>query len=49
MLVSEAPPIKSGIARVADKLTVGLRARGIEIDVISANEIPPLDVQGVSL
>ncbi|MEO6457934.1 MAG: glycosyltransferase [Chloroflexia bacterium] len=40
MLVSEAPPIKSGIARVADKLTVGLRARGIEIDVISANEIP---------
>ncbi|HUP27504.1 MAG TPA: glycosyltransferase [Chloroflexia bacterium] len=40
MLVSEAPPIKSGIARVADKLTSGLKSRGIQVDVISANEIP---------
>ena len=40
MLVSEAPPIKSGIARVAGELTQRLRARGITIDVLSANEIP---------
>ncbi|HET9493691.1 MAG TPA: glycosyltransferase [Chloroflexia bacterium] len=40
MLVSEAPPIKSGIARVAGELTERLRARGITIDVLSANEIP---------
>src|SRR5437870_2584926 len=39
MLVSEAPPIKSGIARVAGKLTEGLRERGITLDVLSANEI----------
>jgi len=40
MLVSEAPPIRSGIARVAGKLTDGLRERGITVDVLSANEIP---------
>jgi glycosyltransferase involved in cell wall biosynthesis len=40
MLVSEAPPIKSGIARVAGELTERLRARGITVDVLSANEIP---------
>ncbi len=40
MLVSEAPPIKSGIARVAGKLTEGLRARGLQVDTLSANEIP---------
>lgn len=40
MLVSEAPPIKSGIARVAGELTDRLRARGITVDVLSANEIP---------
>ncbi len=39
MLVSEAPPIKSGIARVAGQLTEGLRERGIQLDVLSANEI----------
>src|SRR3954469_12389074 len=40
MLVSEAPPIKSGIARVAGKLMDGLRQRGLTVDVLSANEIP---------
>ncbi|HUS17477.1 MAG TPA: glycosyltransferase, partial [Chloroflexia bacterium] len=45
MLVSEAPPIKSGIARVAGKLTEGLRARGINLDVLSANEIYRLNVK----
>lgn len=40
MLVSEAPPIKSGISRVAGELTNRLRSRGVEVDVLSANEIP---------
>lgn len=40
MLVSEAPPINSGIARVAGELTERLRARGVTVDVLSANEIP---------
>lgn len=40
MLVSEAPPIKSGISRVAGELTERLRHRGVEIDMLSANEIP---------
>ena len=40
MLVSEAPPIKSGIARVAGELTERLGRLGVEIDVLSANEIP---------
>lgn len=39
MLVSEAPPIKSGISRVASELVERLRSRGVEIDVLSANEI----------
>ena len=40
MLVSEAPPIKSGIARVTGELTQRLRTLGIQVDVLSANEIP---------
>lgn len=40
MLVSEAPPTKSGIARVTEKLTEGLRRRNITVDIISANEVP---------
>lgn len=40
MLVSEAPPIKSGISRVAGELTRRLRATGISLDMLSANEIP---------
>src|SRR5690349_20145985 len=39
-LVSEAPPIKSGIARVAGELVTGLRRCGISVDTLSANEIP---------
>jgi len=42
MLVSEAPPIKSGIARVAGELTKGLTQYGFEIDTLSANEVKRL-------
>lgn len=40
MVISEAPPIKSGIARVGEKLTAGLRARGHQVDVLSQQDIP---------
>lgn len=40
MLISEAPPIRSGIARVADKLTTGLQDRGHQVDVLSLQDIP---------
>jgi glycosyltransferase involved in cell wall biosynthesis len=40
IVVSEAPPIVSGISRCVDRLTSGLRARGHTVDIISAVEIP---------
>lgn len=40
MLVSEAPPIKSGISRVTGELVERLRSMGVKVDVLSANEIP---------
>src|SRR5687768_16537326 len=42
MLVSEAPPIKSGIGWVAGELTEGLTQHGFEIDTLSANEVKRL-------
>jgi glycosyltransferase involved in cell wall biosynthesis/putative methionine-R-sulfoxide reductase with GAF domain len=45
MLVSEAPPIKSGIARVAGELTEGLLDRGFRIDTLSANEVRRLSIK----
>src|SRR3990170_3640713 len=45
MLVSEAPPIRSGIARVAGELTERLRNLGFSIDVLSANEISRMSVK----
>jgi glycosyltransferase involved in cell wall biosynthesis len=40
ILISEAPPIKSGVARVAEQLCLGLKAYGYQVDLLSANEIP---------
>lgn len=40
MVISEAPPIRSGIARVADKLSRGLRELGYQVDQLSLNDIP---------
>lgn len=40
MVISEAPPVKSGISRVADKLSKGLKKRGFHVDILSLNDIP---------
>src|SRR5215210_8921754 len=40
MVVSEAPPITSGVARCSGKLVDGLRALGHDVDVLSSLEIP---------
>ncbi len=40
MLISESPPVKSGVARVAEKLSLGLRSYGYQVDLLSSNEIP---------
>lgn len=40
MLISEAPPIKSGVSRVAENLSGGLRALGYQVDTISVQQIP---------
>lgn len=49
MVISEAPPIKSGVARVADKLCRGLRERGHQVDVLSSDSVPRLDYGEVRL
>ncbi len=40
MIISEAPPIKSGISRVADKLSRGIKTYGFEVDILSLEDIP---------
>jgi glycosyltransferase involved in cell wall biosynthesis len=40
MVISESPPIKSGVSRVAEKLTEGLSARGHSVDILSLNDVP---------
>jgi len=40
MVISEAPPVNSGVSRVAEKLTQGLRWRGNHVDVLSLQDIP---------
>lgn len=40
LVISEAPPIRSGVARVADKLSRGLLGRGHEVDILSLHDIP---------
>jgi glycosyltransferase involved in cell wall biosynthesis len=39
IVVSEAPPIMSGVSRSVDRLSRGLRDLGIEVDVLSSNDI----------
>lgn len=40
MVISEAPPIRSGVARVAEKLSQGLERRGNKVDILSLQDIP---------
>ncbi|MGB0388925.1 MAG: glycosyltransferase [Ardenticatenaceae bacterium] len=40
LVISEAPPIRSGIARVAGELQAGLEARGHQVDILSSLDIP---------
>ena len=40
MVISEAPPVRSGVSRVAEKLTQGLQHRGHQVDVLSLQDIP---------
>jgi glycosyltransferase involved in cell wall biosynthesis len=40
MVVSEAPPIKSGISRVAEKLERGFTRRGHQVDILSLEDVP---------
>lgn len=39
ILVSEAPPIVSGVSRCVDRMVQGLQASGVSVDVLSSNEI----------
>ena len=39
-VIAEAPPIKSGVAKVAAELTAGFEARGHHVDTLSSSDIP---------
>jgi rhamnosyl/mannosyltransferase len=40
VVISQTPPIASGVARIAARMESGLRERGCEVDVFSAWELP---------
>lgn len=40
LVISEAPPVQSGVARVAEKLNNGLKGRGHHVDILSVQDIP---------
>jgi glycosyltransferase involved in cell wall biosynthesis len=40
LVVSEAPPVKSGIARSTNQLQQGMELAGYEVDVISLRDVP---------
>jgi glycosyltransferase involved in cell wall biosynthesis len=40
IIVSETPPITSGVARCSDHLITGLRGLGHEVDVVSSLDVP---------
>jgi glycosyltransferase involved in cell wall biosynthesis len=49
MIISEAPPIKSGIARVAEQLSSGIRKRGHVMDILSIQDIPRYELGEIRL
>ncbi len=42
-VISEAPPVKSGISRVADRLSSGLRNYGNSVDILSLQDVPRVE------
>lgn len=44
MVITEAPPITSGVARVAHELSSRLRVSGHEVDIVSTHDIPRLEL-----
>lgn len=48
-IISEAPPIISGFARVAEELSAHLRSMGHEVDILSSNEVPRWEIGNVRL
>jgi rhamnosyl/mannosyltransferase len=44
MVITEAPPITSGVARVADELSTRLTGRGHQVDIISSHTTPRLEL-----
>lgn len=40
IIASEAPPIASGVSRCVAELSLGIRARGHDVDVISTADVP---------
>ncbi len=49
VIISEAPPITSGVARVCDEITTRLRAAGHEVDILSSADIPRIEFGEVRL
>jgi rhamnosyl/mannosyltransferase len=48
-IITEAPPITSGVARVAHELTTRLTARGHRVETLSSHDIPRLELGEVRL
>jgi rhamnosyl/mannosyltransferase len=49
VIISEAPPIRSGVSRVCEQINSRLRAAGHVVDTISVNDIPRLELGEVRL
>ncbi len=49
LATSEVPPAKNGMARVADKLGAGFRARGHSVDLLGGSNLPRLLLSDVRL
>lgn len=48
-VISEAPPINSGISRVADRLNQGLTNHGYEVSILSLRDIPRVEYGEIRL
>jgi glycosyltransferase involved in cell wall biosynthesis len=48
-VISEAPPVRSGISRVAERLTKGLNNHGYTVSILSLQDIPRLEFGEIRL